>query len=54
MVIFKRLFILKYIKIIFFYFLKIIFNINISKWFTNIKKILIWNKEKNKKNFNFF
>jgi hypothetical protein len=56
MVVFKRLFILKYIKIIFFYFLKIIFNINISKWFTNItniKKILIWNKKKIKK-FQFF
>ena len=37
----KIFFIWKYIKIIFFYFLKIIFNINILKWFRNIKKILI-------------
>jgi hypothetical protein len=37
----KYFFIWKYIKIIFFYFLKIIFDINILKWFRNIKKILI-------------
>jgi hypothetical protein len=35
-----------------FYFLTIIFNISTSKWFENIKKILIWSKEKNKKNLN--
>jgi hypothetical protein len=34
-------FISKYIKIIFFIFLKIIFNINILKWYENIKNILI-------------
>ena len=33
---------LKYI----FYFLKIIFDISISKWSENIKNILIWNKKK--------
>jgi hypothetical protein len=38
--IFKVFFILKYIKIIFFYFLKIIFNIVILKRYENIKKIL--------------
>jgi hypothetical protein len=32
-----------------FYFLKIIFDISISKISKNIKKILIWSKEKNKK-----
>jgi hypothetical protein len=31
---------LKYIKIILFYFLKFIFNINISKQFKNIKKLI--------------
>jgi hypothetical protein len=30
----------KYIKIIFFYFLKIIFDINILKLFENIKKLI--------------
>jgi len=47
-------FIKKYIKIIFFYILKIIFDINISKSSKNIKKILILNKEKNKKIFKNF
>ena len=37
----KVYFILKCIKINFFYFLKIIFNINTSKLFNDIKKILI-------------
>jgi len=37
-----------------FYFLKIIFDISVSKWFTNTKKLLIWSKEKNKKISNFF
>jgi len=48
--VFKIFFILKYIKIIYFYFLRIIFNINTSKWFKNIKNILIWSKKK----INFF
>jgi hypothetical protein len=39
---------------IFFYFLKIIFDISALKWSKNTKKILIWSKEKNKKNSNFF
>jgi hypothetical protein len=38
---------------IFFYFFKIIFDISASKWSKNKKK-LIWNKEKNKINLNFF
>jgi len=38
---FKVIFIRKYIKIIFFYFEKIIFNINTSKWLENTKKVLI-------------
>jgi hypothetical protein len=37
----------KDIKIIFFYILKIIFNINILKYFKNIKQILITNEKKN-------
>ena len=32
-----------------FYFKKIIYNINTSKWYENNKKILIWSKEKIKK-----
>jgi hypothetical protein len=36
----------KDIKIIFFYILKIIFNINILKYFKNIKQILITNEKK--------
>jgi hypothetical protein len=36
---------LKYIKIIFFYFLKIYFKINILKWFKHINK-LTFNKKK--------
>jgi len=39
---FKVIFILKYIKIIYFYFLKIIFNISILKWYENIKNMLIF------------
>jgi len=31
---------------IFFYFLKIIFDINALKWYENTKKILIWKKFK--------
>jgi hypothetical protein len=46
LLVFKIFFIRKYIKINFFYFLKIIFNISTSKWFENTKKILIWSKEK--------
>jgi hypothetical protein len=34
-------FVYKYIKIKFFYFLKIIFDISISKQFENIKKIIL-------------
>jgi len=42
----------KYIKI--FYFLKFHFDIITLRWFENTKKkIIIWNKEKNKKIFNF-
>jgi len=51
---FKVFFTQKIIKIMFFYILKIIFDISTSKWFKNIKNILIWSKEKNKKNSNFF
>jgi len=47
---FKVLFTQKNMPIIFFYFLKIIFEINISKWFENIKNILL----QKKKNSNFF
>jgi hypothetical protein len=32
----------KYMPIMFFYFLKIIFDISTSKWFENTKNILIW------------
>jgi hypothetical protein len=39
---------------IFILFLKIIFDINVSKWSENTKKILIWSKEKNNKNLIFF
>jgi len=35
-------------------FFKIIFNISILKLFKNTKNILIWSKEKNKTNLNFF
>jgi hypothetical protein len=49
---FKMFFIHKYIKIIFFYFLNIIFNISTSKWFENIKNILIWRKKNKNKNKN--
>jgi len=48
---FKGLFTQKSVQIIFFYFLKIIFEISASKWFENIKNILLQSK---KKNFNFF
>ena len=41
-------------NIYFFYFFKIIFDISVSKWFENTKNILIWSKEKNKKNLIFF
>jgi len=30
------------------------FYISVLKWSKNTKQILIWRKEKNKKNFNFF
>ena len=43
---FFKVFFLKYIKMIFFYFLKIIFYISALKWFENNNKILIWSKEK--------
>ena len=46
---FKIFFVLKYIKIIFFYFLKIIFDISTLKWSKNIKK----NSFKIKKKLNF-
>jgi len=51
---FKVLFTWKCIKIIYFYFLKIIFDINASKWSKRTKKILIWSKEKNKIKIQFF
>ena len=41
---FKVLFTQKYIKIIFFFFLKVFFDISILKWYKNTKKILIWKK----------
>ena len=44
MVIFKVFFMLKCIKMMYFYFLKIIFKINISKQFKKYKK-LIFNKK---------
>jgi hypothetical protein len=50
----KCFFTKKCIKIIFFYFLKIIFDISLLKWYKNIKKILNWSKEKNKKILIFF
>jgi len=48
---FKVFFTQKSISIIFFYFLKIIFEISTLKWFENIKNILLQNKIKNS---NFF
>jgi hypothetical protein len=51
---FQSVFYLKiYQNNIFFYFLKVIFYINASKWSKNIKNILIWNK-KNKIKLIFF
>jgi hypothetical protein len=48
-VVFQNVFYLKmHQNNIFFYFLKIIFDINVSKWSENTKNILIWSK-KNKK-----
>ena len=44
----------KNIKIIFFYFLKIIFDISVSNDIKIPKKLLIWSKEKNKKISIFF
>jgi hypothetical protein len=38
----------------YFYFLKIIFDVSASKWSKKTKKILIWSKEKNKKLSIFF
>jgi hypothetical protein len=53
-VVFQNVFYLKmHQNNIFFYFLKIIFDINVSKWSENTKNILIWSK-KNKKYSNFF
>jgi hypothetical protein len=43
---FKVLFTQKSVSIIFFYFLKIIFEISTSKWFENIKNILLQSKKK--------
>ena len=39
---------------IFFYFLKIIFDISASKWYENIKKNIILKQTKKLKNFKFF
>jgi len=44
---FKVLFTQKSMPIIFFYFLKIIFEISTLKWFENIKNILLQSKKKN-------
>jgi len=53
-VVFQNVFYLKmHQNNIFFYFLKIIFDINVSKWSENTKNILIWSK-KNKNYSNFF
>jgi len=43
---FKVFFTQKSVPIIFFYFLKIIFEISVSKWFENIKNILLQSKKK--------
>ena len=51
---FKVFFTSKYIKIIFYYFLKIICDISVSKWSENTKNISTWSKEKIKKIYNFF
>jgi hypothetical protein len=45
-VVFQSAFHLEMYQNHFFYFLKIIFDINSSKWSENTKKILIWSKEK--------
>jgi len=50
---YKNAYYLKMYQNIFFYFLKINFDISASKWSENTKKILIWSKEKNKKILNF-
>jgi hypothetical protein len=50
---FQSVFYLKMHQNIFFYFLKIIFDISVSKWFENTKNISIWSKEKNKKIYIF-
>jgi hypothetical protein len=53
-IVFQNVFYLKmHQNNIFIYFLKIIFDINISKWSENTKNISIWSK-KNKKFSNFF
>jgi hypothetical protein len=51
---FSKCFLLLNVSLVFFLKKKIIFNISVSKWYKNIKKILIWNKEKNKKNLILF
>ena len=50
---FKSVFYLEMHQNNFFYFLKIIFDISVSKWSENTKKKLIWSKENNKKISNF-
>jgi hypothetical protein len=42
---FNVFFTYKYIKIIYFYFFKILFNLSASKWSKNTKNILIWSKK---------
>ena len=48
---FSKCFSLRKVPIIFFYFLKIIFEISTSKWFENIKNILLQSKKKKFKIF---
>jgi len=53
-VVFQSVFYLKiHQNIIFFNFLKIIFDISVSKWSENTKNISIWSK-KNNKNISYF
>ena len=50
-VVFQNAFYLEMYQNIFFYFLKIIFDISASKWSENTKNISIWSKEKEFKIF---
>ena len=50
-IVFQKYFLLG--NALFFLFFKNNFDISASKWYENIKKKLIWSKEKNKKKLNF-